>query len=399
MSKTLAQWLTLIESYHPSEIELGLARLQKVWQAMACPVNAKVVTVAGTNGKGSTCAYIDALLSSHGAKVGRYSSPHFHRFNERILIAGEPVTDDALVTAFEVVDQARRKTPLTYFEFTTLAAFYLYSQASLDVWVLEIGLGGRLDAVNIIDPDVSVLTSVGLDHQGYLGDTLAEIGREKAGICRAGRPFVIGLEQPPESVLQVAESTGAKVLQRGVDFTDQGPLVLSNGAQFECPAVKLPTINIVTALQAVQCIQPLDKHKVAEALANAQLVGRMQSIARNGCRFLLDVAHNPQAAENLCQQLAGQQFAIVFAGLADKDLAGVVKALSPLARDWYFAGLDVPRGLSAEQLRGLMNQNGHFFDQPEQAISAAAKSGANVLVCGSFYTVSAALSWLNKTND
>lgn len=399
MTATLAQWLEKIERYHPSEIELGLERLQQVWQKMACAVNATVVTVAGTNGKGSTCAYIDAILTAHGLTVGRYSSPHFHQFNERILLAQQPIDDAQLVSAFEAVDAARADIPLTYFEFTTLAAFYCYSQAQLDVWVLEVGLGGRLDAVNLIDADVAVLTSVGLDHQDYLGDTLMAIGREKAGICRAGKPFVLGLHEPPASVLDVAHTTGATVYQRGVAFDEVANGVRCGQTVYPVESINLPAINVATAVQAAALVLDLQVPKVTQALSQANLVGRMQQLLWQQQTVILDVAHNPEAAENLAKQLAGRQFAIVFAGLADKDLRGVVQALEPLAKAWHLASLGVPRGLSSEKIAERTQLQANCYDNPEQALAGALRSGENVLVCGSFYTVSAALTWLNSTTN
>ncbi|WP_119395605.1 bifunctional folylpolyglutamate synthase/dihydrofolate synthase [Salinibius halmophilus] len=397
---TLADWLQRIEQYHPSEIELGLDRLRHVWQAMNCRVDATVVTVAGTNGKGSTCAYIDALLTEHGLYTGRYSSPHFHQFNERILIDGQPVDDATLVAAFEHVDRARGDIPLTYFEFTTLAAFYCYWQAEVEVWILEVGLGGRLDAVNLLDADVAVLTSVGLDHQDYLGDTLEAIGREKAGICRFARPFVIGLASPPESVLRVAEQTDAEVLLRDLHFGDTDSGVYVGEQTFTVPKLNLPRINVATAMQAAQRLVDLEPALVSKALAKAALIGRMQTISWQGQTVTLDVAHNPEAATNLAQQLAGSSFAVVFAGLVDKDLAGVVSALQPVADTWHLAGLDVPRGLSAQGLAERTGLAADLYATPQLALEGALRTGKNVLVCGSFFTVSAALSWLsNPTKD
>lgn len=397
---TLDAWLARIEQYHPSDIELGLARLQHVWQRMDCPVNAKVITVAGTNGKGSTCAYIDALLTAHGQRVGRYGSPHFLRFNERMLVGGVEVSDEQLVEAFAAVDQARQETPLTYFEFTTLAAFYVFSQAKLDVWVLEVGLGGRLDAVNIIDPDVAVLTSVGLDHQAYLGDSIEAIGHEKAGVARANKPFVVGMSQPPMSVRR--NEHGAQMLLRDLDFFDYPTLQLANGQVFDMPeSLQLPKINVVTALQAASCLIDLVNSKVAGALAAAKLTGRMQRIMLGEQSVLLDVAHNPQAAENLAWQLAGEPSQVVFAGLKDKDLVGVVNALSAIASGWHLAGLSsVPRGLSSESLQAIVQlPDARLYPSPEAALAGAIASGENVLVCGSFFTVSAALSWLKQQTN
>jgi len=418
--RTLAEWLAYIERQHPSAIAMGLERVRDVATRMhlARPAR-RVVTVAGTNGKGSTVAFIEAIARAAGWKVGAYTSPHLLAYNERVRIDGADVADHALVQAFDAVEAARGDTALTYFEYGTLAALWLFERSNLDLAVLEVGLGGRLDAVNLVDADVAVITTVDLDHQDWLGSDRESIGREKAGIARAFRPLVLGEDDPPSSVLGHAYAIGASAIRAGCDFFFS-PLEAGRwqwreiGSEFDLPSPRLSAPsqlrNAATAIAALRALpDALPTEAYAQGVANAELPGRLQRFVLNGVEVVLDVAHNPQAARELhawLQQAPSPgRTCAVFAALGDKDIAGIVGALAGDVDGWFLAGLDEvgPRGLAIDafvhRCRGSAAQDGRTSTTVGAALAAAlegAAPGDRVLVFGSFHTVAAALEMLQS---
>ena len=418
----LSQWLEYIQRQHPESIELGLDRVREVATRLGLgrPA-AQVITVAGTNGKGSTVAFIQAIAGAGGWKVGAYTSPHLLRYNERVRIEAEEVADDALVAAFAVVEAARGDTPLTYFEFGTLAALWLFQRASLDLVVLEVGLGGRLDAVNLVDADVAVVTTVDIDHTRWLGSDRESIGREKAGIARAWKPLVLGEVDPPSSVLRHAYAIGANAIRLGSDFFHE-PVDAAHwrwrevGAELRLPAPRLAAppqrANASTAIAALRALpRALPEAAFAQGVATATLPGRLQCLQRDGVEIVLDVAHNPQAARELAAWLRRRSPAptvAVFAALADKDAAAMVQALDGQVGHWYLAGLEqAGRGQDVESLAarlagtvagvatGVSSGDARVADALARAIAAVAPGG-RVLVFGSFHTVAEALQALRS---
>ena len=418
----LSQWLEYIQRQHPESIELGLDRVREVATRLGLgrPA-AQVITVAGTNGKGSTVAFIEAIARAGGWKVGAYTSPHLLRYNERVRIEAEEVADDALVAAFAVVEAARGDTPLTYFEFGTLAALWLFQRASLDLVVLEVGLGGRLDAVNLVDADVAVVTTVDIDHTRWLGSDRESIGREKAGIARAWKPLVLGEVDPPSSVLRHAYAIGANAIRLGSDFFHE-PVDAAHwrwrevGAELRLPAPRLAAppqrANASTAIAALRALpRALPEAAFAQGVATATLPGRLQCLQRDGVEIVLDVAHNPQAARELAAWLRRRSPAptvAVFAALADKDAAAMVQALDGQVGHWYLAGLEqAGRGQDVDSLAarlagtvagvatGVSSGDARVADALDRAIAAASPAG-RVLVFGSFHTVAEALQALRS---
>lgn len=421
-SRSLANWLAYLEQLHPTAIDMGLDRVRAVAARMAMTRPAPlVVTVTGTNGKGSTCAFIASLLNAQGLKIGSYSSPHLLRYNERVLLSGREASDAELCEAFAVVEAARGEISLTYFEMGTLAAFWLFERAGLDAVVLEVGLGGRLDAVNVVDADLAVITNIGLDHADWLGNSRESVAYEKAGILREGKPALCGDLDPPQPLLDHANSLSAPLLLRGRDFDlAMGARdwhwrgVDAAGAPLELhglPMLTLPMENAALALQAYAMLGlPWDPARLARALLQTRVVGRLDSrqVVWNGRRIalLLDVGHNPHAAAFLAQRLeqrpvAGTRLA-VFGLLADKDLSGVLDALVPSISDWAVAPLPTPRTQSATQLAQALLERGASVSEYatiEQALDAQcarAESVDEILVFGSFYCVAAALEWLEQ---
>jgi dihydrofolate synthase/folylpolyglutamate synthase len=413
MPKSLAEWLDYIERQHPRNIELGLDRVRVVATRMGLRRPARhVVTVGGTNGKGSTVAFIEAIARAQGWRVGAYTSPHLLAYNERVRIDGCDVGDAQLVDAFEAVEAARGDTALTYFEYGTLAALWLFQRNELDLAVLEVGLGGRLDAVNVIDADVAVVTTVDLDHMDWLGADREAIGREKAGIARAGRPLVIGDDDPPSSVLGHAYAIGASAIRAGCDFFFE-PLgdarwqwrELGFELELALPRLAAPAQlrNAACAIAALRALDlDIDDDAFARGIAQAQLPGRLLRVMRDGVELLIDVAHNPQAARELaawCGQMpASGRTLAVFAALGDKDAAGIVDAMAAVVDAWYLGGLDGPRGLPvadfAARLQATGAARGEKFATVEGALDAAlsqARAGDRVLAFGSFHTAGAAL--------
>lgn len=395
----LATWLTYLENLHSQAIDLGLERVRRVASALNLLKPAPFVfTVAGTNGKGTTCRTLETLLIAAGYRVGVYSSPHLIRYTERVRIQSQELSEAEHTASFAFLNQGRGETSLTYFEFSTLSALYLFREANLDVVILEVGLGGRLDATNIVDADVAVVTSIALDHTDWLGPDRESIGREKAGIFRQGKPAVVGDPDMPASVGRVAADKGAVLLQRdhqwsyhekGVvwDFRDiQGELQ-------QLPVPKVPLPNAATALAALRVSGlQVSEACIRENLPNAELPGRFQTISESP-RVILDVAHNPHAAAYLASRLAtlpetGKVHAVV-GMLHDKDIAGTLAELISQVDYWYCAPLEGPRGASAEELVVHLPQAASFASVDEAWHAAKLQADAQdiILVCGSFHTV------------
>jgi dihydrofolate synthase/folylpolyglutamate synthase len=414
--KTLAQWLEYIERQHPRTIALGLDRVSGVWNKMGVAIPCPVITVGGTNGKGSTCAMLESILRAAGYRTGLYMSPHLVRYNERVRIAGTEASDELLAASFEAVEAARGDTLLTYFEYGTLGALWAFAHEKVEAMVLEVGLGGRLDAVNILDADCAVLTSIGIDHVDYLGPDRESIGREKAGIFRAGRPAVIAEPDPPASVLA---APGEKLLiGRDFGYVDQqsqwsywGPSSSASGKRggLAHPALRgaMQLRNAAAAMCALGTLRarlPLGMQDVRRGLAEVELAARFQVLPGKP-QVILDVAHNPQAAQVLADNLAASGFSpetIAVCGmLRDKDMAGVLQTLAPRVTRWHLASLEGPRAASAQELARFVG--GECFASPAQAFAAAlGRAGENdkIVVFGSFLTVGEVQAWLknNKTS-
>lgn len=408
----LAGWLNHLENLHPQTIDMGLARVGAVRKVLLPELHAPIITVAGTNGKGSTCAYLEAMLSAAGYHVGLYTSPHLLQFNERIRLNQSEADDAAICAAFSAIETARGDISLSYFEFSTLAAVWLFEQTAVDVMILEVGLGGRLDAVNVFDAQVAVVTNIDIDHVDYLGDNREQIGREKAGVFRPQRPAVCGDAQPPKSLQSNAELIGADWRALGRDFSYQ---VSSDGWSYHGVQdySNLPLLamrgayqinNAATAIAALSYFDaycPVDEHAIRQGLQMAQVTGRFQVIAHAPLQ-ILDVAHNPHGAKALAANLAqlpvvGKTYA-VFAMLSDKDIAGVIAAMRDVIDVWVIAGLDVPRGAKLELLQAQLQalQVSVIVTQTDIVSAwfyACEHAAENDRICafGSFYTVAAVL--------
>lgn len=403
-AKSLSEWLSYIESQHPAEIELGLERGLKVLNALNLGrPKAKVITVAGTNGKGSTCTMLTQYLVNAGFKVGTYTSPHFLRFNERVQIDAQECSDALLCEAFEVIETTRGDTPLTYFEFSTLAALWVFNHLELDYWVLEVGLGGRLDSVNMIDTDLAVITSIALDHVDWLGDSIDGIGYEKAGIARKAKPLVSGVVNPPATIAKVAEEVGASLIQKHEDFSfsvDGKKWSWKGlGKEFaELPLPKLPLENAATVIATLLQLDLEISHTELVALfESATLLGRFQLVEEAPCVYI-DVAHNPEAASQLKTQIAQlEQPAIAVCGmLKDKDIASVMDTLKGSFTAWHFIDLPGPRGAKGEELSRYVEGDAICHPSMAEALGQAKQmaktKGSVVIVFGSFLTVSEYLS-------
>ena len=415
--RTLGAWLVHVERQHPKEIALGLERVGDVLARLGISPGCPVIIVGGTNGKGSACAMLESILRAAGYRTGLYCSPHLLRYNERVRIAGREADDAALCEAFQAVEDVREQVPLTYFEFGTLAAAWLFARERLDALVLEVGLGGRLDAVNAIEPDCALLTSVGVDHVAYLGATREAIGREKAGIFRAGKPAVVAEPEPPASVLEEAARIGAKLLLIGRDFGFS-----AEAGQWSCwgpggkraglahpalrGAIQLRNASAaIVALDALRDRLPVGMQDVRRGLAEVSLPGRFQVLPGRP-QIVLDVAHNPQAAAVLAANLSASGFApqtiAVLGMLADKDVDGVVRAVAPRITRWHLATLGGPRGANARQLAAALAACGVSAPATQHASAAEALAAAQgeagesdkIVVFGSFLTVAEAMAQL-----
>ncbi|HEY0178752.1 MAG TPA: bifunctional tetrahydrofolate synthase/dihydrofolate synthase [Dokdonella sp.] len=417
--RTLPQWLEHQQSAHPRAIELGLERVREVWRRLGAPAPAPlVVTVGGTNGKGSTVAFLEAMLAAGGGRVGAYTSPHLLRYNERVRVAGADVADAPLVDAFERIEVARAEIPLTYFEYGTLAALWIFARSGLDVAVLEVGLGGRLDAVNLVDADAAIVTTVDLDHQDWLGDDRESIGREKAGIFRPARPAIVGDANPPASLLDEARRVGADLRVAGRDFSfERGAGAAwrwrGRGVELELPPPRLAApVQLANAAAAIAALQALaarlgwDARAIAAGVASARASARLQRFAGE-VELIVDVAHNPQAARALAEGLratpAGGRTSAVFGALADKDVSGIAAALAGRVDAWRLAGLEhaSPRGLDAGRLRAALGPSVDAAATSLHADCAAAlatafaeaRRGDRVVAFGSFFVAAAALEF------
>jgi len=420
ISNTLTEWLEYIERQHPQSIAMGLERVREVATRLGLKAPArKTIVVGGTNGKGSTVAFIEAIGRAAGWKVGAYTSPHLLAYNERVRIDGRDADDATLVAAFAAVEAARGQTALTYFEYGTLAALWLFGRAKLDLAVLEVGLGGRLDAVNLVDADVSVITTVDIDHTDWLGEDREAIGTEKAGIIRGWKPVVLGEIDPPSSVLRRAYELGANAIRYGSDYFCE-PIDtatwrwrdVSVRLELPMPALQAPVqlANAGAAIAALRALRkPMPRTAWAEGIAAAAVPGRLQSLSVGEVEVVLDVGHNPQAARALAAWLQARPAPgvtrAVYAALADKDSRAVVEALQEHIGHWHLAGLSGPRGQSAaalaERVAGTPAAQGEQAEAVAQALAQAlaqSNAGDRVLVFGSFHTVAEALQALHSVH-
>lgn len=420
---SLTTWLEYLEKSHFKPIDMGLERIKSVAETLNVLQPAPyVITVAGTNGKGSTCRLLEVALLKAGYRVGVYSSPHLIRYNERVRIQGELLSDREHVRSFAKIQQ-KKTDSLTYFEFSTLSALQLFNEASLDIVILEVGLGGRLDATNIVDPHLAVITSIDIDHVDFLGDNREDIGREKAGIFRENIPVIIGEPDCPRSILQQAKALNCQINRRNVNWTFS---VENNRFHWQSefidwqdlPMPQIPIPNAGTALAALtQLPFEISERVVRVALQEAQMTGRFQTLTEKDfanfsgkrplAQVIIDVGHNPHAAKYLAERLsslkqANQKIYAVFSALADKDLSGIVESLSNVIDEWHCAGLEGYRGQSGEAVyqklaKVLPNSTACYYQTvPEAAELLFTKATQKdiVLIFGSFHTVSDFLVWL-----
>ncbi len=416
-TRSLDQWLVWLENHHPKDIDLGLSRIAQVAERLELlspgdyPTPARTVTIAGTNGKGSCVAATAYLLRQAGFSVGVYTSPHFIHYCERIVIDGQQASEREVCEAFELIEQARAEISLSYFEFGTLAALEIFRRRGVDIMVLEVGLGGRLDAINIIDADVAVVTTVAIDHQDWLGSEREAIGREKAAICRLGRPLICADSNPTASISMVAASTGAQLQQLGLEFFYQQERESwswqgqsHDGGRYEfagLPLPQLPLPSVAAALQVVASLGvTLESLWLQAGLAAVALPGRFQQLKYRGRQLILDVAHNPAAAAYLADKLAlrpqadsGRTLAIT-AMMSDKDIEGTLTALSDSVDHWLLADLpDLPRAALAAELElstqslGLSAEVCGSVANALDAALAMSEACDRILVVGSFFTV------------
>jgi dihydrofolate synthase/folylpolyglutamate synthase len=412
-ARTVTDWLAYIEALHPKAIAMGLDRVKSVADKLDLNPTFPIVTVAGTNGKGSVCAMLSHIYTQSGYRVGCYTSPHLHRYNERVTVNLLPISDDDLCEAFAAVEAARGEVQLTYFEMGTLAAMWHFCRQQLDVCILEVGLGGRLDAVNVFEPSCAIVTTIDLDHMEFLGDTREKIGYEKAGIFRANKPAICGDTPPPQSLLDFAEKIGANLQLIHRDFqmqkTPQGWQYSDNNNVFFLPALGLSgEFQLANAACAICAVQHLNKTlpalqvNIHAALGAVTLTGRFQQLQMNP-QIIVDVAHNPQAAKSLAHNLqhapcAGRTLA-VFAMLADKDIEGVIRAVAADIDAWYVADIHNARGAKAVHVQTILHQYAqqksvHVYADVQTALAAACKDAAKndrIIAFGSFYTVADAI--------
>ena len=416
LMKTLDDWLAHCEQLHPKTIDMGLDRVRAVAERMGLRFDCPVFTVAGTNGKGSTCAMLEAILTQAGFRTGLFTSPHLVRFEERCRIRGQNVDASDLVAAFARVESARAEISLTYFEFTTLAILDTLARAGLDAVILEVGLGGRLDAVNIIDTDCAIITSIDIDHAELLGDTREKIGFEKAGILRTGRPAIVSDPVPPQSVIDRATEIGADLWLLGRDFNYSGDKQqwawAGRGRRYAglaYPALRganqlINASGVLAALTAMRQQLPVTAQAVRNGLALVDLPGRFQVVPGQPA-LVLDVAHNPHSVAALALNLDAMGFYptthAVFGAMADKDLAPMLHRMDPLVDRWYFADLPTPRAASGAALQAAWqavtkrtDAVSAVFSTPLDALHAAAakaQAADRIVVFGSFYTVGGVL--------
>lgn len=419
---SLETWLTYLEHAHNKPIDMGLERIKSVASQLDLLQPAPyVITVAGTNGKGSTCRLLEVALMKAGLRVGVYSSPHLIRYNERVRIQGELLPDEAHVASFAEINE-KKTASLTYFEFSTLSALQLFKAADLDVVILEVGLGGRLDATNIVDPNFAVITSIDIDHVAFLGDNREVIGREKAGIFRPNIPVVIGEPDCPQSIREYANQLRCHAFYRGQDWqitekNDRLQWTMGNKI-LDLPMSLIPIPNVGTALAVLTQLPFAIRDEILQqAVAEAQMIGRFQTLnaadfahfhgAAPQAKVIIDVGHNPHAARYLAERLQavkkGKVFAI-FSALEDKDLSGIVQPLSNLIDEWHCAGLHCWRGQSGEAVETklkaqLPNAKTKVYENVKNAaqpLFARANTDDIILVFGSFHTVADFMIWLSK---
>ncbi|MDH5446434.1 MAG: bifunctional tetrahydrofolate synthase/dihydrofolate synthase [Gammaproteobacteria bacterium] len=413
--KTLVEWLNWQESLHPQTIELGLERVSEVFQRLhSDPPPFKIITVAGTNGKGSTVALLESILRAAGYKTGAYTSPHLLEYNERISLNGAHASDEQICQAFDRIDQARGDTSLTYFEFGTLAALDIFYQAELDIAILEVGLGGRLDAVNIVDSDIAIITSIGLDHTDWLGDNRESIAREKAGIMRQNRPVICSEQDIPQTIYKEAERRGSELFCLGREFHYElyeefwswsGPEEESINLPFPIQTGAHQLRNASAVIMALNLLAesfPVRYEHIQQGLTSAQLAGRLQHL-QDKQNWLVDVAHNTQSIEALAAHFKSdsteKQVHAVVGMLKDKDIRSNLMTMQDVVTDWYCVELAGPRGASAEELKQVLQNfvpadTIQCFDNVPSAMQAVenrANSEDVRLVFGSFYTVAEAL--------
>ncbi|HEX6297708.1 MAG TPA: bifunctional tetrahydrofolate synthase/dihydrofolate synthase [Burkholderiales bacterium] len=413
--RSLRDWLAFIERQHPASIALGLERVVDVFSSLDIKIGFPVITVSGTNGKGSTCAMLESMLRAAGYRTALYTSPHLVRYNERVRIGGVEVSDEELSQSFATVEASRKGTPLTYFEFGTLAVLWLFSHRNIEAAVLEVGLGGRLDAVNVVDADCAVLTSVAIDHVDYLGADREAIGREKAGIFRRGRPAIVADPHPPQSVLQA--QARLLLINRDFGYAEQekqwsywGPGGRRGGLDYPALRGRVQLRNAAAALCALETLRdrlPLAMQEARLGLAGVSLPGRFQVLPGRP-QVILDVAHNVEAAGTLADNLAASAFApetIAVCGmLRDKDIAGVLREMAPRITRWHLASLPGQRGATAEILESKLAEGNarkpvSKHGSVSEAFAAALESaGENdkIVVFGSFLTVGEVMEWLKR---
>lgn len=423
--RSLADWLRWQETLHPSAIDLGLDRMRRTlqrlqWRQPSCPV----VTVAGTNGKGSTVALTSQILRAAGYRVGTFTSPHLIRYNERIVIDGREVSDASLVAAFERIDAARGNDTPTFFEFNTLAALLVFDTAGVDAIVLEVGLGGRLDSVNAVDADVAIVTSIALDHCDWLGPDVESIGREKAGIFRAGKPGIFGSRDMPASIEAVARELGTPLYRLGQEFDwrRDGDRWSWRGRNTSYDNLPRPALhgelqfdNASAVLCALECLSsrlPVPREAIETGLQNVTLAGRFQVVRRTepaAAEWILDVAHNPAAAQALAGQLAscpasGRTIAVCGI-LGDKDIEGIASALRDSFDAWIIVGLAGARSVPVDGLALRLANTGARVEKTAATVAEGcevaqtmARAGDRIVVFGSFLTVGPALEWLQATS-
>lgn len=409
----LDDWLNWQEGLNPKTIDLGLERAQQVWQKLTPPdlASSTVISIAGTNGKGSTVALFEAILGQAGYSVGSYTSPHLLRYNERIRLDGIPVSDGMIVEAFQIIDEARGNIPLTYFEYGTLAALYIFSRETPDVVLLEVGLGGRLDAVNIIDADLAMITSIALDHQEWLGNDRESIGTEKAGIFRSGKPAVFSGRDMPGSIAREAEKRQTRLYVNGRDFRheeEEGRWSWHGPARSlrDLPHPALPgqhqldnAAGVLMAFEVLSQRIPVSQAAIRQGLDSVSLPGRQQVLEMDGVQWILDVAHNPHAVGALQRRLQenpvpGRTLAVL-GMLGDKDVAAVLGLMQKQVHKWHLATIGNDRGLTAEMLARVAREMPGAFslethatvEEAVQAVSREAAPGDRVVVFGSFHTV------------
>jgi len=417
---TLSEWLSWQEGFHPLAIDLGLERADQVYAALN-PGRSKplTITVAGTNGKGSCVAYLEAIYRAQGYRVGAYTSPHILKYNERIKIDGEPVADALICEAFARIESVRDNQSLSYFEFGTLAALDIFWRSGLDIQLLEVGLGGRLDVVNIVDPDVALVSSIGIDHVNWLGNTRESIGREKAGIFRANVPAIVGDPNPPTSLIQTAIDKKAQLYCIGKDFgytkQDSNWDWCAGDQHLSLPEPALKgehqyrnAASVILAVNLLTDRLPVSVEAMRSGLAQVKLAGRFQLITGD-IPVLLDVGHNPEAVETLANYLAvnfhGKRISAVFAMMKDKDISGVLEIMKPVVDQWFFTPLANPRATPETMMHEIFLQSGIHkvsfgftgFADAFGAAKSQAQKDELLLVFGSFFLVSDCLNEFGKS--